>query len=169
MASGSPTSGTAEEGGVINRADIDVAAAILILGVAAQAEIRVGNCEHFAVDGTVGVVADSATFAHGFVLENHRPRLFAMALRATFVVAGQSQPTGRFGHVSAMRIVALGAIHAAFDHSMTMGQVKVGLDLEVASEAGARFFARIQNELMVCIGNMLAARTVAGLATRLAG
>jgi hypothetical protein len=50
-----------------------------------------------------------AAFAHGAVLKNERPRLFAMARRARFIPARHGQPARRFENVRPVRIMAIGS------------------------------------------------------------
>jgi hypothetical protein len=116
------------------------------LRVASQAEIGVGDDEHFAIDGTVRGVTGGAAFAQGFVFENHRPGLFTMTLSAAFIQAAHGQAVGRFGHVDAVRIVTLHAVHAAFDYGMTLREAEFGVRFEMALKASGGIFAGIENE-----------------------
>lgn len=65
-----------------------------------------------------------------------------------------------------MRVVAGYAVHPAFHHRVMLGQVELGLGLEVTLEAWLGVCSRIDNELPAPAthGEVLAAGTVAGFA-----
>lgn len=66
MAAGGPAGPHLHESGVVGIADVNMAGGnvwSLGLGMAAQAQVGVVIGQHFLVNGTVRVVADSATFA----------------------------------------------------------------------------------------------------------
>ena len=111
---------------------------LLRLRVAAEAEIVVGLGEHHAVDRAVRVVAGRAAFAQGGMLEDKRPRLLAMALGAGFVGLRHGQAARRLENVLAVRVVALDAVHVAFDDGMMHGQLKFRVRRQMAAEAGVR-------------------------------
>ena len=67
------------------------------------------------------LVADGATFAQGRMSKDKGPGLVAMTLGATFIRAGHGQATGRFEGVSAVRVMALDAIHVAFHDRVMLG------------------------------------------------
>ena len=89
--------------------------------MAFQAEIGVTFRQEFGVDRAMGAMTYRAALAQGLMLENKGPRLIAMTLGTTFIDAGHCQTAARFVDIAAVRIVALHAIHAAFDHRMMMG------------------------------------------------
>ena len=66
------------------------------LRVTTQTKIRIRLRQHLAVDRAVGVVARGATFAHRFMLEYERPRLFPMTLCAALIQSRHRQPARRF-------------------------------------------------------------------------
>jgi hypothetical protein len=82
------------------------------------------------------------------MLEHDRTRLFPMTLRAAFIQAGHGQSARRFEDVAAVGIVALDAIHPAFQDWMMMGQLKFALDCQVALQAGSRILARVDDEFV---------------------
>ena len=118
----------------------------LVLRVAAHAKVGVVINEHFLVDGTMRVVTDGAAFVHGFVFEDEWARLVLMALRATLILPGHGEAAGRFKNVAAMRVVAVHAIHVAFNDWMMLGEVEFALDIEMALKTGVGFFAGIDDE-----------------------
>ena len=142
----------------------------LVLRVAAHAKIGVVINEHFLVDGAVRVVADGATFVHRFVFEDEGPRLVLMALRAALVLPGHRQTPHEFEDITAMRIVAVHAIHVTFNDRMVLGQVEFTLHIEMALKTGVGFFAGIDDELGFAAGaDMFAAGAMAGFAAAGAG
>jgi hypothetical protein len=145
--------GVADEGFINDR--------ILVLRMASQAKVRVALDKHFAVDRAVRVVTRGATLAHGFVLEHNRARLFTMTLGAAFVAPRHRQSAGGFENVVAMRVVALNTIHFALNHGMMLGQIKFGLDFEVALKTRRRVFAGINDEFVLAAFDVFAGRAVA--------
>lgn len=139
----------------------------LDLRVAAETQIRVALDKHLAIDRTVRVVANGATFAHRLVLEDKWPRLVAMALRAAFVVTRHGESARRFENVAAMRVVALNAIHAAFDYGMALRQIEFSMSLEMTLETRRGIFAGIENKPPARGLDVFAAGTMARFATRL--
>ena len=89
-----------------------------------------------------------------------------MTFGALLIEAGHREAAARFRDLVAVRIVALNAIHAAFDHGMMLGEIKLRVNIEMALETGARIFARIDDEAAASTThfNVLARRTVAGFA-----
>jgi hypothetical protein len=118
------------------------------------------------------VVANRATFAERVVLEDKGPGLVSMALGATLIPPRHGQPSGGFHDVHAVRVVALGAAHPAFQDRMVMGEVDLTLHVQVALKASGRVLARINDESFAAAqpdrGDMFAAGTVTGLAPALA-
>jgi hypothetical protein len=149
VAARGPARAHAEKGGVVGVADVKVAAGncrALDLGVAAQAKIGIAFDEQFLVDGPVRIVADDATFTQCVVPEDKWPCLISMALGATLILPRHSQPSGRFHDVQAVRIVALGAIHAALQDLVVLGKVELSLNFQVALKTRRRVLARIDDE-----------------------
>lgn len=115
-------------------------------------------------------VAGGATFAHRFVREHKRTRLGFVALRATLILRCHREATGRFENVAAVRIVAIHAIHVAFEDGMMLRQIKFGVDIQMTLKTGLGIFAGVDDEFRRAAGpDVFAAGTVAGFATALAG
>ena len=87
VTTGAPTAAKPEVGGMVHLADVNLARSALYLRVALQAKVVVALNKHLVVDGTVRIVADGASFAHGFVLEDEQACLVAMTLRAGLIQA----------------------------------------------------------------------------------
>ena len=90
-----------------------------------------------------------------------------MTLRAILVEAGHRQPAGRFEYVRTVRIMTLHAIHVSLEDGMgVLGQVELGMRLQMAGETRRRVFSGIYDELSASTagGNMFAARSMAGFA-----
>lgn len=172
VAAGAPASALAHKGGVINLADEQAAGRALRLRVAFEAEVGVALDEQFVVNRAVRVVTHDAAFTHGLVLENKRPRLIAMAGGTGLVQLRHCQSAGGFHDVVPMRVVALDAVHLAFDDGMMMRQAEFGVRANMAAEAGFGGFAGIDDELVAALPaglDVLAGGAVAGLATVLGG
>lgn len=163
-----PANALLQKHGVINLADVNVAGGhggALHLCVAAQTKICVGLNEQHPVDGTVRIVAGHAAFAHRFMLKNERSRLLAMTLRARFILPRHEQSARRFENVIAVRVVALHAIHVAFDDRMMRRQFKFRVNFQMAAKTGFGIFVRIDDELTLAAGfDVAAAGAVTGFA-----
>jgi len=173
MAAGRPAGAVNEKAGVVNVADKNGSGRGLRLGMALEAKIRVALHEHLGVDGTMRIVAHGAAFAHGGVLENEWPGLFTMALGAILIEPRHGQAAGWFHDVRAVGIVALHAVHFAFDDRMMLWKVEFSAGFLVALEAGFGIFAGIDDEFFQTAApshrDVFAARAVAGFAAELAG
>lgn len=154
---------------MIDYADVNLSGPDGVLGVTTEAQVRVGIDEHFPIDGTVGVVADGAAFAHRLMLEHYGPGLLAMTLRAAFVVPRHRQSARGFEDVAAVRVVALHAVHMALDDRMMLRQVELRFGLGVALEARGRVLAGIHDEPAASAADfdVFAPGTMAGLAAAL--
>ena len=119
----------------------------------------------------MGLVARGAALPQSFMFENKGASLFAMAFGTCLVLSRHGKPARRFHDVHAMGIVALGAIHFAFQHRMMLRQIEFRMRLEMAVQARTRVLARVYNELPSTAANsdMLAAWPVARFASRHAG
>ena len=171
VAARGPTGASLQVGGVNDVADEDLAAVAGggRLGVAAQAKIGIALGEHFAVQGAVRIVAGGAAFAHGGVLENDGACLLTMALGATFVLTGHGQAAGGLENIAAVRIMALDAIHAAFENRVMAQGLKFGAGLKMALQATDRVFAGVDDEFGAAAGfDVFAAGTVARFAAGVA-
>ena len=101
------------------------------------------------------------------MFKHHGPGLLAVALGATFVLAGHGQATLGFEDVAAVRIVALHAIHPSFDNRMMLRQMKLAFNVQVTLETGSRILPGIDDESGLAAGlDVFAAGAVAGFATR---
>ena len=69
-----------------------------------------------------------------------------MTLRATFVQARHGEAPAAFHGVMSVRIMAIHAVHVAFNDGMMLGKIKFGMDVDVALEARARILAGIDDE-----------------------
>ncbi len=114
----------------------------------------------------MGIVANGASFMHGFMLKDKRPGLVLVTLLAALVLSRHRQAARRFKNVAAVRIMAVHATHMAFKDGMMLRQIEFGLDIQMALEAGVRLFAGINDEVGRATGtDMFAAGAVAGFAT----
>jgi hypothetical protein len=95
-----------------------------------------------------------------------------MALGAVLIPPRHGQPAGGFHDVHAVRVVALDAIHAAFQDLVVLGEVELSLEVQVALKTRGRVLARIDDESFAAApaarGDMFAAGTVAGFEPALA-
>jgi len=115
------------------------------------------------------VVTHRATLSQRFMLEDKRPRLFPMTLRAILIQPRHREPACLFENVAPMRVMALNAIHVAFHHRMMLGHSKFRLRLQMTLKTRRRIFPRVHNEFPTPAAgfDMLAPRAVARFATRL--
>jgi hypothetical protein len=175
MAAGRPARAVTEIARMFDIANVNAAESgrRLGLGVTLEAQVRIALQEHFGINGAVRVVTDRAAFTRGRMLENERPRLLAMTLGASLILARHRQPARRFHDVHPVRIVALHAIHFAFDDRVMLRQMEFRPGFLVALEAGLRVFARVDDKFFKTTaarhGDVFAAGTVAGFAAVLAG
>lgn len=154
VASRAPTRASAYERSMRNLTDKNLSAQRGYLRVAFETEIVVTLDEHLVGDGAVRVMAYGATFAQRFVVEHHRARLLAMAFSAAFVQPRHAD-RGPDAERSAMRclhdvravgIVALDAIHAAFQDGMMLGQLELSVDIKMTSETRLRVAPGIDDQ-----------------------
>lgn len=170
VTAGAPTAAELEFVRVIFAPDEDLSRTderALRLRVALEAKIVVALDDELGVDRAVRVVADGAAFAQRFVLEDEGFGLVAMALRAGLVEAGHGETGGGFQHVGPVRVVALDAIHSAFDDLMMLRQIEFGVGFQMTIETSGRVFAGIENKFAATTADLdvLAARAVTGFAT----
>jgi hypothetical protein len=134
--------------------------------MAFEAKIVVALDEELPIYRTMRAMANRATFAHCFVLENKRPALFAMTLRARFVKPRHRKPARPLHYVMAMRVMAVDAIHVSFDHGMMLRQIEFRMDVDVTLETRRRIFAWIDNQAPPAAdAHMFAGGAVARFAT----
>lgn len=174
MATGAPTRSLPEQRGMLHLANVNLTSGdtrTLRLGMAAQTQTGIVRHEHLPVDGTVGQMANHAAFAQGFVLEDERPRLFTVALGAGLIVPRHGKSASGFENVRAMRVMALHAIHPAFNDRMVLRQTEFSVRFEVAIETSSRVSAGIDDELAApaARGNVFAAGAMTRFASALTG
>jgi hypothetical protein len=118
----------------------------------------------------MGVMANGAALAHGFVLEHKGTGLFAMTLGAGFVEPCHGEATLWFENFHAVRVVALHASQVAFNHLMMLREVEFALHVEVTLKTCAGSFSGVDDELAVATagGDVFAAGSVAGFAAGVA-
>lgn len=167
MTTGTPARAAAQERGMRNVANENIATSGMDLRVAFETKIVVPLHEHLVIDRTVRAVTNRASLPQRFVLVNHHFRLLAMALRAAFILPGKRQAACRFENVRAMRVMALDTIHLPFENRMMLRQFKFGVGIDMALETSVRILAWVHNEntsATSCL-DVFAARTVTGLAS----
>src|SRR3989338_4263464 len=111
------------------------------LRVAAQAQVVVPHQQHGRMDRAVNLMAAAAPFPEGLMLEDERPALVLMALKAG-LVDGLNTGRGPRPHVRGVRIVAVRAAHLAFHDRVVVGQTELGPLVEMAAKARAGILAR---------------------------
>lgn len=169
MAAGGPATAAVDVFGVVDFTDEKLTGLIchaLDLRVAFEAKVVVAFRKQLAVHGTVRIVAGGATFAEGFVLVNEGAGLLAVTLGALLVEARHRQSRRRLHNLVAVGIVTLHAIHSAFDDWMMLREVELGVDIQVALEAGGRILAGVDDEAAAAAADfdMLTGGAVAGFA-----
>lgn len=89
-----------------------------------------------------------------------------MTFGALLVEAGHGEAAARLHDFVAVRVVALNAIHAAFDDRMTLRKVELRMDIEVALETSGGIFAGINDEASASTADIdvFAGGAVAGFA-----
>ncbi len=169
VAAGGPASAHLHEKRVVYAADVDLplrSPGTGHLRMTAQAKVRITLREHFAVHRTVRTVASRAAFSQRRMLEHDGACLFPMTLRAAFIPSGHGQSARRFEDVAAVGIVALDAIHPAFEHRMMVRRFKFAPGSQMTLQTGSRILARIDDELdSAACSNVLAAGPVTGFAS----
>ena len=112
-------------------------------------------------------VACRTAFAQRFMFPNKRTALFLVAAEAGFVDVFHARRRP-WPDLFAVRAVAVGAAHLAFQKGVVVREAKFSLFIEMARETGARIFSRIHyaaDAASAACGHMQAARSVAHLAT----
>lgn len=74
-----------------------------------------------------------------------------------------------FENIAAVRIVALNAIHRAFDDGMMLWKREIGVNLHMTLKTGCGIFAGIDDEFCVAGFDVSAAGTVTGFAPDIQG
>jgi len=112
-------------------------------------------------------MTDGAALPQCRVLKDNRLGLFPMTLSARLIQTGHGQARRRFHDVLAVGIMALNAIHLAFQDGMVLRKMEFGLLRQVALETGFRILAGVDDEFSATTAarHMFAPRAVAGFAT----
>ena len=119
-----------------------------------QAEVVVALDEHFIGNRAVRLMTNRAAFAQSFVLIDHGACLLTVTLGARFVQPRDSgggahaerRAVRRFHNVCAMRIMALHAIHAAFNDRMVLRIFELCVNVDMTGKARLRIAPGIHNE-----------------------
>ena len=118
-------------------------------------------------------MANGAAFAQGRMFVHKRSGFPLVASGTSLIEPRHGQSAFGLHDVHAVGIVAINAIHLAFQHRMMIGKMKLRLHVRMASETRLRVFAGIDDKFiepaLAGRGDVFAARPVAGLATILAG
>src|SRR5882762_9832221 len=146
VAAGAPASPLFQQQSMPGRADENFTAGKLRLRMTFEAKVGIVLREQFPVHRAVRVMANRAAFPQRFMLEDKRPRLFAVTLAAAFIPPRHGQPPLRLEDVAAMRIVALRAIHPAFQDRMMLRQIEFRVRLKVTLQTGGRILSRVDDE-----------------------
>jgi hypothetical protein len=120
---------------------------MLHLRVAPQAKIRIAGHQQLAIDRTVRIMAHGASLSQRLVLKHKRARQVPVTLTAILIEPRHRQPACPLEDIRAVRIMALHAVHASFNDRVMLRQVKFSASLEMALQACARIFSRIDDEL----------------------
>ena len=114
--------------------------------MALQTQTGVALDEELGIDRAVRLMASHASFPQCLMFVQDRFGLLAMAVGAGLVEPRHRQRSRRLHDVAPMRIVALHAVHLTFDHRMVIGEMELGVDLDVALKAIRWVRARIHDE-----------------------
>jgi len=148
MATRRPAGALRQARRMIAVANENLAVAGLLLEMAFETQRGVALGEHALVHRAMRRMATDAAFADRLVFEDERAALGGVTLETGFVVAQQHGAPAfhalrhigatAFDGVAAMRIVAIGAAHFAFEDRMMMRQLESSPDFGVALETGRR-------------------------------
>jgi len=94
----------------------------------------------------MGPMASGAAVLHRLMHEDEIADRLAMAAGALLIPAGQSQAARLLEDFAAVRVVAIDAIHLAFQHRMTPGEAEFRVLILVAVEARPRVASGVVNE-----------------------
>src|SRR4029450_5076207 len=114
-----------------------------LLEVAVHAQVVISCHEHLLVDGAMGIMADSASVAHGLVFEDEWTSLRSMTSEAVLVLRQQSRAA--FDRGAFMRVMAVVAIHPMFRDLMMLGQREFPPDIQMAFKTLLRCGDRVEN------------------------
>ena len=138
MAAGTPTGPSSQSAGAtVVGSTNDDAGRSLLLEVAAQAEVGIAGHQHFFIHRAVRVVANSAAFAHSFMLEDKWSALCGMAI-ATGLLLREQRGSTTANRRTAVRIMTIAAAHFAAQDRMTVRQLKLAAFIKMTLKAGFR-------------------------------
>jgi len=144
VASGGPTGPLLHANRVIGTSNQNPPAPHL-LEMAVDAQVVISRHEHLLVDGAMGIMADGAAVAHGFVFEYERTPLRGMTLEAVFVLRQQGRAA--FERGAFVRVMAVAAIHPVFRDLMMVGQREFPPYIRMAFKTVLRCWPRMNNRL----------------------
>ena len=114
--------------------------------MALEAKIGIPLHQHLVVRRPVWVMAGGATFPHRLVLEDERPALRDVALRALVALTRHiERPAGR--RLAFVRVMAIAATHLSMRHRMRVRQVESPFHFEVALETDFRRTVRVDDRI----------------------
>src|SRR3989338_9027740 len=114
------------------------------LGMAAKAQVAVPDDQHLVMHRAMHLVAGGASLPQGLVLPDKGAPLVLVALEARLIDPFQRRGRPR-PDLGPVRLVAIGAAHLAFEHRVVVVESEFGLLIQVAGEAGAGIFPRIDD------------------------
>ena len=109
-------------------------AALHLLEMAFQAQVRVAHVQHPGVDGAMRAVASGAAFAHGLVFKHMRTALRGMTLQTRFVLGAKRRAAVQVNR-TLVRRMTFRAGHPAFGHRVVAGQTELPAHVGVAGKA----------------------------------
>jgi len=180
VAASRPAGSLLQKTGVVDVSNEDMPRRSLLLEMTFQAKRGVAFVQQSLIDGTVGRMADHTTLTQCLVLINPRAPLLGVALKASFVSAQESKPTGfevllnvcrcAFDRDSLVRVVTIGAAHFAFEHRMVVRQLERRANFQVTLETSLRRLPRIDDRTSPAAGfNVQTPGPVARLAAHVDG
>lgn len=144
MASCGPTRTLLHANGVVGTSDQNPPAPHL-LEMAVDAQVVISRHEHLLVDGAMGIMADGAPVAHGFVFKDERTPLRGMTPEAVFVLRQQGRAA--FDRGAFMRVMAVAAIYAVLRDLMMLRQREFASYIRMAFKTVLRCWPRMDNRL----------------------
>jgi hypothetical protein len=114
--------------------------------MAFETKVVVPLDQHFGIDGAMRLMADGAPLAQGLMDKNKWPHLLPVALRASLVQSSHHQTSAPFVNVHPMGVVALDAIHFAFENGVVLWHVDLRLSLQMTLETRSGVAAGIDDE-----------------------
>lgn len=146
----------------------------LLLEVTSQTKIAAAFRQHAGIDRPMRLVANNASFPQRLVFVDEGAFLSRVTLEAD-VILGKNTGAPRNDGVPLVGLMTINATHFARQHGMTVRKLELPPFVEMALKTGFRRLARINNVdlrhgIPPATGlDVLAARTMAGLATHSLG